>query len=158
MLFNYSPDDAEFRRRFEVAKVTRVSSARYLLEALEDDVRSTMKLEEDDIACPKRVHVEHIYPKKPAFTPWPEHDEMLSRLGNLTLLGQSLNKAAKNSDFPTKKRHYDKSTIQITKQLVQFPDWSPDRIVVRQKKLADAAIRIWRIEKPSSSGQKTVKR
>jgi uncharacterized protein with ParB-like and HNH nuclease domain len=74
----------------------------------------------------KKATLEHIIPQKPEQgTNW-ERDfsdsfkqEYTYRLGNMTLLTQRMNAAAKNYDFERKKKHYKKTKLAMTQSLVQ---------------------------------------
>jgi hypothetical protein len=106
------PSDDEFQRKFETTIQARSNSARYLLRKL---VEYRIKTEELTVELPDKVHVEHIYPQEPqAENRWAQHDSVLNRLGNLTLLTKNLNIAAQNSSFEDKKKFYEESVIPIT--------------------------------------------
>src|SRR6266540_3044141 len=95
-----APDAEDFINRFQRASVSRVATARYLLREIEHAKRQTQEVA---VEGTDRVHVEHIYPQAPDGPKWPNHAQVINRLGNLTLLGKRLNTSIKNADFATKK-------------------------------------------------------
>lgn len=144
LLRELSPTAEQFETNFTNAtfKPQSYGVARYILREIERSLRQTQEL---DVNPPDRVHLEHIYPQNPpADRKWPQHSELVHRLGNITLLDRRLNEQIKNADFATKKElAYRNSELKITLQLLDYDDWSPDRINVRQELLARHASAIW---------------
>jgi hypothetical protein len=141
-LIAFAPNDAAFRTAFKSAALPYRGIARYVLRELELLRRTT---EELDVALPPRVHVEHIYPQKPQEGQhWQNHQAMLNRIGNLTLLSRRLNTGIKNAPYNEKYPAYRESEIFITNQLPDLPAWSADAIQNRQDEMAEAAGQIWR--------------
>jgi hypothetical protein len=143
-LRDLAPGLREFKRQFEHASVSRPATQRYLLKAIEAQMRLT---EEMDVASPSRVHVEHIYPQRPPQTArLLRHAALINRMGNLTLLSRRLNQQIRNSDFTTKKeRAYGTSEILMTRTLTELGDvWDANAIDERQRRLASYAVAVWR--------------
>jgi hypothetical protein len=139
-----APNDETFREAFKTVSIQRIASARCVLRDLELD---RVKTEEVRIATPKNVHVEHIYPQKPREGErWPNHDKLIARLGNLTLLSSRLNAAIKNSAFSDKKPKYGESVLLITKELLAYDVWNEITIDERQRRMAERAPAIWRFQ------------
>jgi hypothetical protein len=140
----FAPSDSDFRRAFETAEVTRIKSVRYLLTAIEHYLRRTGEVRVEDASM---VHVEHIYPQSPAKgSRWKQHDEVVNRIGNLTLLSKKLNQSIRNGKFgPKKKDGYAGSDIKITAQLMSYSTWSEKTIDERQAWLAGAAVKVWKL-------------
>lgn len=94
--------------------------------------------------------VEHILPRNPS-RPWPEfadrrHDEYFDRLGNLTLLNADDNSRLGNGWFAEKRSIYAGSPFRITRAVAGENDvWAPERLLRRQRWMADQATAIWRI-------------
>jgi hypothetical protein len=141
----FAPTDSEFRRAFEKAEVTRIKSVRYLLTAIEHHFRKTGEVRVEDASM---VHVEHVYPQSPVKgARWKDHDEMVNRMGNLTLLGKRMNQSIRNGKFPAKKKEaYKKSDIKITARLMSYSKWSGEEIDNRQAWLAGAAVKVWTLD------------
>lgn len=137
-----APTDDQFEDQFKHASVTRHATASYLLRQLERARRATEELE---VGPPRKVHVEHIYPKSPpAERRRPDHTAVVSRLGNMTLLDFRLNTAIKNSDFATKKAEaYGKSEILLTHDLLDYDEWDLTSIDARQVSMATLARMLW---------------
>ena len=142
-LADFIPSDDSLKNSFKTVAVSRRATARYLLRALEHDLRTTEELE---VAPPDKVHVEHIYPQTPqAGNRLENHSQVIDRLGNLTLLSKRLNITIKNSPFPDKKPYYGESELLLTKSLVQHDDWTQEIIDARQEQLSERAAEIWNI-------------
>lgn len=141
-----SPDAASFVAGFRRASVSRIATARYLLREIEHAKRVTGEVKVDE---PDRVHVEHIYPQKPEATDrWASHSAYISRIGNLTLLGRSLNTSIKNAGFATKKeKGYDKSDLLLTQELMSVDTWGPEAVDARQIELSSWVLGIWSFPK-----------
>ena len=77
------------------------------------------------------------------------HEIWLHTLGNLTLTGK--NSALSNSDFDAKKKIYSRSNFSYTRTLTGYSEWTSKQIQLRAQKLADAAIKIWRLPKEFNS-------
>lgn len=101
-----------------------------------------------------RVSIEHILPKGKKHylkSTWSkfgsdERDRLLHCLGNLTLLCKTDNspKDKDNESFSAKKKIYSKSSYQLTRDICQYPEWSPQIVRERHSKLAKiAAKEIW---------------
>jgi hypothetical protein len=139
-----SPSDDEVRNNFLTLSLSRAqtSIAQVILRAMEYQLRAT---EELIIATPEKVHLEHVYPQKPATGERiANHDELVGRLGNLTLLDKRLNQEASNSPFITKRDdYYRQSEMYLTKELLGEGRWTQAEIETRQRHLCDLALRIW---------------
>lgn len=143
MMRQFAPSDQAFEEAFRRRSIRHVATARYLLKELESKLRKTTELR---VAGAKKVHLEHIYPQRPgAGAGWPDHDEWVSRIGNLTLLDKALNQRARNADFATKKAHYVNSQLELTKALLPLSAWETAAIDQRQDELAKLAASIWPI-------------
>lgn len=139
-----SPNDAEFKASFSRLRfgVSQHPVVQILLRTIENNRAGTG---EKIIAKPKKVNIEHIYPQNPpAGERVADHDGLAYRLGNLTLLGDELNRSASNSDFATKKTSmYSKSQFLITRELIGYQTWSASTVSERQDRLCDEALLIW---------------
>jgi hypothetical protein len=139
-----SPSDEEVQHSFTSLSLGRSQSsvAQIILRAIEYKLRTTDEL---IIATPDRVHLEHIYPQKPAPAErLDNHDNYVGRLGNLTLLDHHLNQAAQNSPFLAKRdQYYTHSDIHLTKELLDKDAWTTADIDARQNHLCDLALEVW---------------
>jgi hypothetical protein len=113
-------------------------------------------------------HIEHILPNQPTqeqreqFDRADAYDDFKQRLGNLTLLEQSINCAIGRDYFADKQPHYQKSALFMTKSLTQsqavgtmsefaktaallptFAEWNSASINTRQQHLKQLALDVW---------------
>lgn len=138
-------DDDDVRNRFERLSLAQNGPRRFLLHRIELAKRGT---EELTVNPPSKVHVEHIYPQTPgAGQRWANHDRLVNRLGNLSLLDRRINSGIRNGVFAAKKPHYAKSEIAMTKELAGYDDWTEDRIAVRQAEFAGLVPGLWPVVK-----------
>jgi hypothetical protein len=142
-LAQIKPTNEAFVKRFATFQITRRESQRYLLHEIEKYQRFVaQKTAELQLAGSDKVHVEHIYAQKPE-QKWPDHQDLVNRLGNLTLLDAKLNQTIQNGSFLTKKPSYSKSDVLITQQLLGYDTWNRENIEQRQQKLAQNAAVVW---------------
>lgn len=135
--------DDDVRNRFSRLSLSQNGPRRYLLYSIEMAKRGTGEL---NVNPPSKVHVEHIYPQTPeAGANWAQHDRVINRIGNLSLLDKRLNSAIKNGSFAAKKASYAASEILITRELSELDDWNEDRVAARQAAFANLAPTIWPI-------------
>ncbi|SEH06887.1 DUF262 domain-containing protein [Candidatus Venteria ishoeyi] len=102
-----------------------------------------------------RITIEHILPQKISHDYWEnrytieEHDHWLHKIGNLTLISGTKNSEAQNSDFPRKKKIYDKlnnkSSFDLTKDLCFIDNWDVEQLKMRQKQLTDRLVKLWAV-------------
>jgi hypothetical protein len=71
------------------------------------------------------------------------HEQIVNRLGNLTLLDRSLNTSIKNGAFDKKLPSYGKSELLLTRALIEQKSWDADKITERQRIMADQALKVW---------------
>lgn len=149
VLIGAMPDSATFRLAFESMRMGTQYLLRYTLQRVEEHIDPSV---EKKIKANTLVHIEHVMPQKLSNS-WREalggdlefHDEYLNRYGNLTLLYWSLNIPASNNGFEDKKKHYEKSQVEITKMLLDEPTWGLNQITARQKWLAEVADAVWAV-------------
>ncbi len=146
-LANVVPSDEQFRKIFEVATVSKATLARYYLRSLEMAAKNEATpwfIPNDD---KQAINLEHILPEK-TYDNWPEFDDekarvYVKRIGNLALLLAKTNSDLKSAAFKTKQKAYQDSPYELTRQLSTVSKWDESQIAVRQKVLADLALRAW---------------
>jgi len=95
--------------------------------------------------------IEHILPEKPT-EEWLNDfdanslDNIVYRLGNLSLLEEKLNKEASDKNFIHKKSVYLKSEYKITSKIDKYETWDFDAIKRRQHRLAEIAVSVWKAD------------
>lgn len=161
ILRDHTPDDEEFESSFASFPFVPavIDRARYALEMFE--YQAIRHKNEYYLADPKELHLEHIIPKaadkpgtKKDLGDWPsylgegwksKHTKMLHRIGNMTLLADELNVVASNNPFLAKRREYAESNIQLTKDLVEFPQFKFKQVEDRSKAFAIQAVAMWKV-------------
>jgi Protein of unknown function (DUF1524) len=146
------PSDDDFKTAFSQLaldpKGPRKRLVRYLLAELEEGFGG-QRIDFDS----SDATVEHILPENPA-SGWDTfsleaRQRDVRRLGNLTPLEPLLNKSLGSAEYSRKVEVYAQSRYLLTNQIVQA-EWTPESIRARQGKMADVAVRIWRIEEIGS--------
>jgi hypothetical protein len=139
------PSDEEFKLAFGQKTLSSPKIIKYLLAKIEKNLSANDEL----IPNPEVLTVEHILPKKPN-QDWPQSmrneqfiKENCSRIGNLTILTEPMNREAQSKEFEVKKDTYLKSKYKITQQVADFSEWTDTSIGARQMTLADAAVTVW---------------
>ena len=97
----------------------------------------------------EKLNLEHILPENPGAN-WPEFtaedaEAFYKRIGNMVLLLSSKNSLIGNSKFEAKRPHFLSSGLSLTKMVGASATWNRDEIIVRQKKLAEFAVKTWPI-------------
>lgn len=143
-------DDEKFKSDFSGFAVSGSGQSkklvRYILAKLETHISGVARDADTDAGS-----IEHILPENPSAewsATFPEElwEQFIYRLGNLTLLEVSKNRAVGNATYPEKSEMYPTSAYRMTQQIVEFaPDeWTPARLNSRQTALANYAAHIWR--------------
>ena len=73
-----------------------------------------------------------------------DRDEIIHKIGNLTLVTQSLNSALSNAEWAEKRKALDDhSTLHLNKELTEETVWNEGKIEERARQLAQVAAKIW---------------
>ncbi|MEU3824460.1 DUF262 domain-containing protein [Streptomyces sp. SID486] len=150
-VLGWIPDDETFKSDFLEASIPKQSQARYLLAQMEQYLRLENDIREEVVLGDGKVHVENIYPQKPdKELRLEDHEDWVSRLGNLTLLAGKKNQSQANLSFPEKADLYTGSALLISSQtnIHELWDgenwmWRVDGIKARQAQLAEYALKVW---------------
>lgn len=148
----YWPGDAEVRDRLAsdaVYRSYRRGRLRMLLEAVEDSLRVTTNQPQ----TPRRGYpIEHVLPQKWE-TSWSvdgeeaaeERSAHVHRLGNLTLLTQSLNSRVSNGNWETKRgKLAENDTLLLNSRLLKdYQEWSEATIDERTRTMTETLLRVW---------------
>lgn len=93
-----------------------------------------------------KANLEHIFPQN-AGAAWSNKDALepyIWHIGNLSILGERLNRNAKNKGFSDKCTHYySKSEIEMTKELLKLQQWDESAIKSRAKMLSQKINSLW---------------
>lgn len=154
------PKDKEFEEMIAQHNFSRHHPrAKYILEEIE--YYKINSKDEYKLNTGHDVHLEHIIPQtiktkkaKKDFGDWITylgndsldlHPHFVDRLGNYTLLAGELNICASNNPFQSKLDEYEKSNLQLTKDIVtNHQDFKYDDVELRSRKLASLAPKIWK--------------
>ncbi len=141
-------DDARFVSRLMEVKMTDLRRAKRLLFGI-----NAHKDREAAALDYRGCSVEHVLPR--SHTYWPrwtgflaqgtDLQDWVSRIGNLTLLGDSGNfgRSRFNSDFKAKKQVFEVSPFAMTRMIARQEDWTPEAIRSRSVELARMAAQVW---------------
>lgn len=143
--------DGDFRDKFILATVPRSRGkiARYYLAALERTKGNKPQPELVPNENANAVNLEHVYPQNADPEAWPdfsskdESDRWIYRLGNMVLLPAGKNSSLGNKGFEEKAKIFQTSELELTREVGKVRHWSPNEIELRQRRLADLAIRTW---------------
>lgn len=122
--------------------------AKYIVHRLAKHMQTKTKEMSIDEA-----NIEHIFPKKPS-TDW-QYPELLEpllwHLGNLTMLGERLNNAARSKAYPEKRdENYKTSELVMVQEIVKtYEKWDVTSIEQRATVLGPLINEIWNFENPS---------
>jgi hypothetical protein len=143
------PNDRDFQTVFSTHTVRRGWLARYYLVALErtaqgeDEPELVPNLDRD------QVNLEHVLARNAVRADWPafsddEFSDMKLMLGNQVLLPKTQNANLGNGSFSTKKATLAASSFELTREVGEADDWTPEAIKRHQLRLAELAVATWR--------------
>lgn len=146
-LFPEVPNDERFMQMFSQIELLNISNAwRQILIRINDFVGTG----ETRIEGPKKVHIEHIFPKNPSSKAYQEADILPSdqtnyaaMIGNLTLLSGRKNRSISNGPFSMKRSAYALSEIALNQWIANEESWSVSQILLRSKEMAKIARKAW---------------
>lgn len=108
------PDDKAIRESITGTYLTN-DSAMYILEEIARKEQSARRS-----LAPTRCTIEHVFPRNPRKTEWPNCDaltEHVWHIGNLALIEEQLNRDAGRKSFEEKKIVFNKSAVKITRKI-----------------------------------------
>ncbi|MCG5499636.1 DUF262 domain-containing protein [Ectothiorhodospira lacustris] len=143
-------EDRNFRTAFAEKSIRTTDSrnnrvVRFILCALEKNLSG-----QDHSFTSDAFNIEHVLPQN-APDGWgsfsnEEANNLVYRLGNMTLMQSGANRDAGTSEYVAKHTSYEQSGFEITKKMAKDnTEWTPERIAARQVWMADQATSIWRI-------------
>ena len=139
--------DENFAQAFSTKQLSTKRNknlVKYVLVELENAIAGTDHQYED-----AKSTIEHILPENPPST-WEssfsvdEQDDYIYLIGNYTLLEETLNKKANGKIFSEKLPLYKKSTYKMSKDELNYTDWSPLILRQHQDKMARWACSAWK--------------
>ena len=118
------------------------SEAVWLMTQLANSRQSATK----EVAMGK-ANLEHVFPQNPTAAAWPNAaalEPLTWHIGNLSILGEKLNRKSQNKSFTDKStQYYSKSEIELTKDLTKEHTWDEPTILNRGRTLAKAVAGLW---------------
>lgn len=143
-------DDAKFKAAFADKEFRTASSrnrkvVRYILFTIEHQLYGN-----DFDFESAAYNIEHILPENPSEA-WAHIDEakqerLMYRIGNMTPLETGRNRDVGNGGYTAKREVYARSCFQMTRAVAEHYDaWDEQKVEARQKRLADVAAGIWKI-------------
>ncbi|QSG11816.1 ParB-like nuclease domain containing protein fused to HNH nuclease [Halapricum desulfuricans] len=144
--------------RMQDREFKRNDFTKYILDQIEQ--RYYMKSSGKTISGRSTVDIEEIAPRK-AFTakkysPWKQYldctqeefEEYKNRIGNLTLLESSLNRAVGDDPYDYKRQHYlnDTEFKMAVAVAEEYEEWDIEKIKDRSKEMAKITAEIWSID------------
>lgn len=143
-------DDQRFMDSFSFIEIPTQGQKKRLAKYVLCELESYLSGRQCDFETDPAT-IEHILPENPG-ADWEEAlnpdriEKIVYRIGNLTLLEPSLNRAVGNESYSVKIDHYRRSRYTITNGLVEVvpTEWSEELIANRQRELAKIAAKVWR--------------
>ncbi|AUZ06223.2 hypothetical protein ADP71_30250 [Vitreoscilla sp. C1] len=144
-------DDSSVYNKFLEKQITSKkdeSIIRFILKEIYDHDQLEISINTNSID----VNLEHILPVKPNenskwLLDFPNQEDRIKltrTIGNLTVLHNKLNTAAKNNDFEIKKTKYRESVIPQNILIAENSTWEEVNIKNRTHDLANAFMKIWK--------------
>lgn len=139
-------EDEKFIQDFSLLTIDNKQKkqlTKYILKQLEKDCTG-INITEDSFS------IEHILPQNPDDS-WREDfkdneiDSAIYRLGNMTPIEPSLNATIGREPYEEKKKAYQKSKYKLTTD-IEAEEWTIASIISRQRRMAERAAHIWRID------------
>ena len=125
---------------------------KYLLAQYENKLRAKS---DEPLSVPLKeilsseYETEHILPQHPAGGLGEEemaaHQEIVHRLGNLTIASKAWNRSMSNRPFEEKKEYYGDSILRVQRDLQKWEEWNESSIQERGATIIDFALERWRI-------------
>lgn len=154
-LVRLSPKDAEFEANFKALKIKNQRVARLILARINDAADPSNNITET-ISTGGRVNLEHIVPQDPSkWQPFLDsekldHEEIVSNIGNLTLLVGPKNIEISNKVFTDKQAQaysQGENIAPINAKLATWTQFGAAELKDRQEWLATHAVAVWSLKK-----------
>ena len=148
-LSNITPNNQEFLKAFESAKVSKAQLARYYLRCLESVSEGKSQSWFVPNSDEEVINLEHVLPKKPG-NGWPQFSGeevtmFVNRIGNQTLMEAKENSTLGSAPFSDKRMVYKSSPYELTKSVGEKTQWTTGEITQRQQQLSKLALKAWKI-------------
>lgn len=142
-------DDEQFKNAFATCSFpdtgSNLKKVRYILGKIEKYKGGLGDVTFDR----ENASIEHILPQNYSEKWDVDNDEatrIVNRLGNMCLLDRGKNSKLGNQTYSEKKKIYFESEYMTTKAIGEhFDNWNEEMVNIRQKRMSEAAVSIWKI-------------
>lgn len=152
-----APNDTIMRERIVNREFKNNDFTKYILDRIEEEHYMRSGGNEKTVGDRSTVDIEHIAPQRvwtaEKYSQWKrylncseeEFNEYKKRIGNLTLLQDSLNQTASDNPFEQKCQIYRSNTDFLMTQAIpeEYSEWSLDQIRDRSEKMAEIICEVW---------------
>ncbi|GAA5501652.1 hypothetical protein Dxin01_01388 [Deinococcus xinjiangensis] len=141
-------DDSEFKEKFSQRDFTTNDIPKHIL------VQINSYMQGDNVSGVREhapITLEHIAPKTPnaewkTVIPDDVYEDIVLKIGNMTLLDRGINRKISNSGWSNKKSiAIDTSLLSINDELKTIDTWNKEEIIQRGKRLAEIACEVWKV-------------
>jgi hypothetical protein len=147
----YSPSKEIFVASFNNFETKNRKLSKYILLKINNDLLTQSNQKELE-ANLETINLEHIIPINPN-QEWIkyfkenkiDHEKLIYKLGNQTILLKEYNKKGANKFFPSKKNIYQQSNLPVTKTISDFDNFGEKETLKRQNEFAEIADKIWKV-------------
>ncbi len=141
--------DQDFKNDFSTLELYSYGRSRKLVRYILFELENNFMQGGDRDYESDPATIEHILPENPTsdwdlIFPKLIQDKFIYRIGNYSLLEDHLNRNCETSSFNDKKKFYHRSQYELSKKL-NYNEWNPTTLDIRQNDLAKKAISIWKI-------------
>lgn len=146
-----SPSKDKLISSFKDIEIKNTKLARYILLKINNYL--FLKVGRKEVTTNiSEVNLEHIIPKK-LNKDWKKffeendvnEEELIYRLGNMTVLYKEYNRKIANKFFDKKKVMYKKSELPLNEKLKKYKKFGSNEVKVRQQEMAEIAEDLWKV-------------
>jgi len=154
-----SPNNTIMKERIINRDFKNNDFTKYILDRIEEEHYMRSSGNEKSVANRDTVDIEHIAPQRIGADKYDEWEKYLNctkeefqeykkRIGNLTLLNDSLNQTASDNPFEQKRQIYKHKTDFLMTQAVaeEYDEWRIEQIKHRSEKMADIICEVWNMD------------
>lgn len=146
-----SPSEEQFVASFKDFETNSPKLAKYILLRINNNLLAKSNKKEITTNVNK-TNLEHIIPKKPD-KDWKKFfeendidgEELIHKIGNMTILLKEYNRKIGNYSFDRKKEMYKRSELPLNEDLKKYKKFGIEEIKARQHKIGKIAEELWKI-------------
>lgn len=146
-----SPSKEQFIAAFRDIEISYGKLAKYILLKINNYMM--IKQDKKEITTNvNEVNLEHVIPRKPD-KEWEEFfkrndlnkEELIYRIGNMTILYKEYNRKIANKFFDKKKEMYVKSQLPLNERLKEYKEFGIKEVKERQQEIGVIAEELWKV-------------